>query len=589
VTTATALDRSPNGRLWIGTNRGVFSYHPERGIVRQFNEETGLPSLTIQPRALVTDATGSLWVGTARGLAHLDVSSLPSTPTPRPLFTSLNSNDQNVGDAASASPYVPARTALKIGFAAPTFVKSKVLYQYRFAGREEAWTYVEGGPPLVLSGLDGGTYALEIRAQQPGLSWSPVGRLRFTVGAPWYRQWWAYGVAGVFGVGLLVLLGMFLRNWRARQRAEQALYRSRAQYELVVENVDEAIFQTDADGQWTFLNPAWTDITGYAVEDSIGRSCFDFVLPDDRETLESTFHDLLDDGTEHAQCQVRLREASGPAHWVEFRAQRLNGHGASPGITGIIVDIQDQKEYEQRLIEAKEEAEEMNRLKTVFLANMSHELRTPLTSILGFARTLSQELPDSYEDLVAPIETSGRRLKRTFDSVLSLAELEHDAVELNLHPVDVPKETKETASLFRSETAQTDLTLEIDVPEHAIHAPLDRDAYERVLSNLVSNAIKFTPEGRVLVRVREQDDEVMIDVSDTGIGIDESFLPDIFDEFKQESDGRTRGYQGTGLGLTIVKRLVTRMNGTICVDSEKGQGSTFRIRFPKATVAQEEG
>jgi PAS domain S-box-containing protein len=392
---------------------------------------------------------------------------------------------------------------------------------------------------------------------------------------------------GLFLLGLLGLLGLLYRQRRAQHEAERALYRSRKQYESVVENVEEAIFQLDREGHWTFLNPAWTEITGYAVDHSLGRPYHEFIHPEDQSTLADTIDALLAGEQERGRCQVRFEEPEGHAHWVEVRAQLLREEdGEVVGLTGLLVDIHERKQYEAQLIEAKERAEaareraeEMNQLKTVFLANMGHELRTPLTSILGFARSLRDELPEPYPDLVRPILRSGQRLKRTFDSVLSLAQIEGDVLNLDREPVEVNELVGETLPFFRNRADQENLPLHFEESTEPVYAALDARAFDRVLSNLLSNALKFTEEGEVTVRVRRDNEQVVIQVEDTGIGISDSFQQEVFDEFKQESEGLTRSYEGSGLGLTIAKRLVEQMDGTIEVDSEKEVGTTVTLRF----------
>jgi len=391
-----------------------------------------------------------------------------------------------------------------------------------------------------------------------------------------------------FLLGILGLVTLLYRHRRAQLKAERALHRSRKQYESVIENVEEAIFQLDRTGRWTFLNPAWTDITGYAVDYSLGQPYDALVHPDDRDTLVDTIDLLLNGEQKRGRCQVRFEEPEGHVHWVEVRAQALREEeGTLAGITGLLVDIHERKRYEAQLIKARQQAEaarkrakEMSQLKTVFLANMGHELRTPLTSILGFERSLQDKLPESYRDLVQLILTSGERLKRTFDSVLSLAQIEGDAVQLEWNPESVGPLVDDILSFFRSQAEQEDVALQLDASEEPVYARLDSRAFDRVLSNLVSNALKFTEEGHVYVQAQQEEEHIVITVEDTGIGISEAFLPEAFDEFKQESGGRAQNYEGSGIGLTIAKRLMDRMGGEITIESEKDVGMTVTLRFP---------
>jgi PAS domain S-box-containing protein len=566
--------------VWIGTNRGLFAYDPETGSLRRFNRQTGLPSPTVLPRCLRLDDQGRLWVGTAEGLAHLNDVPLAPARTPKPVVTKLWADNQLFRARPESALRLPYNSTLEIRYAAPIFVQDGTVYRHRIRGEGASWSPISTGSPLVLHQLSGGDYTLELKAQQPGFGWSPPTRVHFSVQPPWYLRWWALLLGGLILLGLFGLLGLVYRHRRAQREAERALYRSRKQYESVVENVEEAIFQLDREGRWSFLNPAWTDITGYAVDHSLDRPYDAFVHPGDRDALADTIDPLLEGEQERGRCQVRFEEPEGHTHWVEVRAQLLREEdGTFTGITGLLVDVHERKQYEEKLIEARERAEEMNRLKSVFLANMGHELRTPLTSILGFGRSLKDELPEPYRDLMQPILTSGQRLKRTFDSVLSLAQIEGDAVQLEQEPEAVGSLVDETLSFFRSRAEQENIDLRLETPAEPVRAALDSRAFDRVLSNLLSNALKFTEEGAVVVRVRRTEGQVVVEVEDTGVGIGEEFLPEVFDEFKQESEGLTRSYEGSGLGLTIAKRLVEQMGGTIAIDSEKGVGTTVTLRF----------
>jgi PAS domain S-box-containing protein len=255
-----------------------------------------------------------------------------------------------------------------------------------------------------------------------------------------------------------------------------------------------------------------------------------------------------------------------------------------------------QKQYQDDLVEAKEEAEEMSRLKSAFLANMSHEIRTPLTAILGFSDVLAAEAEAPHDDIARLISRSGHRLMETLDSVLQLSRLEAGNMELAPEPVDVIEEVREVAALMQPRADDEEVRLITDLPSHPVEGRFDAMALFRVLSNLVSNAIKFTErDGTVTLTVRTSPEEppvasgpersrdggrVEIIVADTGIGMNPAMIPELFGAFRQESTGTRRSHEGSGLGLTIVRRLVDLMHGTIDVESTKGEGSTFSIHLP---------
>ena len=243
-------------------------------------------------------------------------------------------------------------------------------------------------------------------------------------------------------------------------------------------------------------------------------------------------------------------------------------------------ELERERELNQRLQEANESLVQANRLKDEFLANTSHELRTPLTAILGFTQILKDELPDTFLELLDPIESNGERLLHTLNSLLEVARLRAGTLELDRHPVNIANQAAEVLRLLAPLAQQGELTLDLERPSEPLFANLDRHCFEQILNNLIGNAIKFTEEGSVTVRVEQRGEQVCVHVSDTGIGIDASFIPLLFEEFKQESTGLARSHEGNGLGLAITARLVELMDGEIMVESEKGKGSVFTVSFP---------
>jgi signal transduction histidine kinase len=246
------------------------------------------------------------------------------------------------------------------------------------------------------------------------------------------------------------------------------------------------------------------------------------------------------------------------------------------------------------LTEAKEQAEEASRLKSAMLANMSHEVRTPLTSITGFAEVMAEEADGQAEHFASLIHENSQRLLETLSSVLRLSKLEAGKEGVRFEEMDLVEElhalSKEQSE--RADQAGVDLQLEVGCDRCSCY--LDPGAVQRILRNLVGNAIKFTDEGgeitvrleRVARALPETADDAAftharLEVEDTGAGMSEAFQEDMFKAFRQESQTPRSGHEGSGLGLSITKQLVDLMGGEIEVDSEKGVGTCFTIHLPR--------
>lgn len=242
---------------------------------------------------------------------------------------------------------------------------------------------------------------------------------------------------------------------------------------------------------------------------------------------------------------------------------------------------------------AKKEAEEASQLKSAMLASMSHEVRTPLTSITGFAEVLTEEAGGQAQQFANMIHENSKRLLETLSSVLRLSKLEAGKQSLKLEPLDLVEEAQAIQEEQSERANEAGVDLRLDLSCETCTCILDAGALQRILRNLVGNAIKFTEAGGTVTirvaRVTQPGADVPADVSfshvrleveDTGIGMSESFRENMFQAFQQESQDPRSSHQGSGLGLSITKKLVELLRGEIAVESEKGEGTRFIIRLP---------
>ena len=233
------------------------------------------------------------------------------------------------------------------------------------------------------------------------------------------------------------------------------------------------------------------------------------------------------------------------------------------------------------LQKAKDLAEEMNRLKTNFLSNMSHEIRTPINGILGISQVIEMETDnEEIRHYVQLQQQSGRRLLNTITSILELSRIEAERRQLTLNVIDVNKLVRDCMNSLESMAKNKGLQFTFYPYHELLQCLSDETMLYQVVNNVVGKAIKFNNKGKVQVFTERIKTKIHIRVSDTGIGISEEFLPRIFNSFEQESSGRSRHFEGSGLGLSISRKYIELLGGEILVQSVKDQGSQFEIVLP---------
>lgn len=360
---------------------------------------------------------------------------------------------------------------------------------------------------------------------------------------------------------------------------ETALEESEAKFRALAEHslVGIYLFQ---DGIFKYVNPQLSEILGRGIDELIGKSPLQVIHPDDHIGVGQKIQGLMTGRVTTDRHEFRVLTGEDDQIHVKVYGSRFMYCG-EPAIIGTVVDITEQKRYEEELIAAKNEAEQMNRLKSSFLANMSHEVRTPITAILGFTDMLAEEVSQAQQQFVEIIQNSGQRLLRTIDAVLYLAQLESGALTLQPDELDAVVVIEETVDRFQERAQQKGLSLTVETPPQEVPATMDQTILEVAVGNLIDNAIKFTEEGRVTVDLTADDQSVSIQVADTGIGIDSSVAADLFEAFRQESTGFARTYEGNGLGLTITGKFVKLAGGTIDIQTARDQGAQFTIRLPR--------
>lgn len=349
--------------------------------------------------------------------------------------------------------------------------------------------------------------------------------------------------------------------------------------------IDQAalITITDRDGYITHANEAFCRVSKYEERELIGQK---------HSVVNSGFHPQSFFQEMWATVrkgmlwrgEIRNKSKDGTFYWADVTIvpflYKDEGHDPYKYLF-IRFDITERKNAEKQLIIAKNKAEEANKLKSNFLANMSHEIRTPLNGILGIVQLIEMESEDkTMQHYSSLIRQSGNRLLNTINGILDLSRIEANRTEVSIELVDIRSVIKNLVQSLEVLANNQGIYLNIEFDLSKSHILIDPYLLEQVLNNLLGNAIKFTEHGGVTLRVNDDHNALTIEVLDTGIGIDERFLTEIFEPFKQESTGIERRFQGNGLGLAISKRIVELLEGEIKVQSKKNIGSCFTVTLP---------
>jgi PAS domain S-box-containing protein len=369
----------------------------------------------------------------------------------------------------------------------------------------------------------------------------------------------------------------FLTDITERKHAEEEVIK----ISQAIKQSPVTIVITDVKGNIEYVNPKFIETTGYRPEEVIGRN--PRILKSGEKLSEEykILWDTISSGKDWTG-EFHNKKKNGELYWENASISPVrNSEGKITHFLAVKEDVTEKKQKEIELVNAKEKAEESERLKSSFLANMSHELRTPMVGILGFAELMSDiaENPE-LKDFAENITKSGKRLLETLNLILDLSRIEAGRMEIKKSEVDIVQLSEEVFKNYVPEAEKKNLKIKFSFSEKRIICKVDERMLWESINNLINNAIKYTKTGEVKIDVNSNNNKAFIKVKDTGIGIPKNSLDTIFEEFRQVSEGYSRGFEGTGLGLTITKNFIVKNGGKISVESEIGIGSVFTIELP---------
>ncbi|MBP7542461.1 MAG: response regulator [Ignavibacteriaceae bacterium] len=357
----------------------------------------------------------------------------------------------------------------------------------------------------------------------------------------------------------------------------------------VWESSIDAMRLCNSQGIMIYVNHSFCELFEKSESELIGESFASLQQSDEEsyKTIVNNFHLTMTKREPRYRFEGEFTLWNGKKKWVEVSNSFIE---VEEGLLllSIFREITDRKKTEVDLIAAKEKAEEANQIKSAFLTNMSHELRTPLIGIMGFTEILQEKLTDlEDQEMLSKIMKSSLRLLNTFESIFDLSMLESNRIEHQFKLISLNKSIKKVFDEFQPKAAEKELSFRLYLPAADVQGLFDETILYKTIRNLVDNAIKYTSKGTVSVKLDVQrsshEDFALISVSDTGIGIPSASVSFVFDSFRQVSEGFSRGFEGSGLGLTLTKKFVQFLGGSIAVESQEAVGSTFYVTLPIKT------
>jgi len=375
----------------------------------------------------------------------------------------------------------------------------------------------------------------------------------------------------------------------SQREASEAIRRSQERYEALVNSIEGVVWEADAETfQFRFVSKQAERIFGYPIHLWLNDPHFwkDHIFPDDLEQVMTLWTKGVAEG-KGFDLTYRMITAAGPTTWVRNIASVSMEAGQPACLRGIIVDISERARMEEVLRQKTQEAEEASRAKSEFLSVASHEIRTPLNAIVGYASLLKEGktmAPGKQKEISERVYQNAKELVDLINRLLDLNKIEAGRMDLHglANETSLSEMLQQVMNDLRLLWEQKKLTVTFEDDPTVPLIRSDAGKLRQIFTNLIANAVKFTEQGSISVRMIHEAAEknVSVEIKDTGVGIPESDLAQIFEPFYQHEKPRPAGYSGSGLGLSIVKRFVEYLRGSIRVTSTPGAGSTFVVTLP---------
>ncbi len=389
---------------------------------------------------------------------------------------------------------------------------------------------------------------------------------------------------------ITVILLLFI-NKNAISKTYKQLYEKelennalKQKYDYLMQSANDIILIYNLQGVILAANESAVLEYGYSQEELIGMNIEDLHSFETKADFKKNIQKIKEFGRLRSETKHVRKDGT---YLIIEASSRLINISDETLILGIIRNITEQRQAQEDLMVAKRRAEESDHLKTFFINNLSHEIRTPLNAIIGFSKLLDDKEISVEERIkfIKIIDKSSKELLNNFSNIIDIAQLETEQIKINLSKVDIATIMSKVETFLKEELSlfeKSNIKININLASQNTKALLDVDEERliQILEHLISNAVKFTKEGNIIINCNVKESDILFSIRDTGIGISPEQQCYIFDRFRKANESYNTGERGTGLGLSISKGLIRLMGGDIWVESTLGIGSTFYLKFP---------
>lgn len=583
-----------NENFWIGSNSGVYRWDGRQKL-DIFNIYNGLAGWETNRAAGIADSKGRVWIGTDRGLTCFEPgydNVVPSVPEVELLYAEDSKgiqfplNQKNTIKNSS--------NTLLFRFRGISFVNEALIeYEYRLLGFDRNWQHISQSQlnNIKYIGLKPGEYLLEVRARNFGGKWSEISRSEpITIKAPYYFTWWfillAIILLSAMVLAIIRLRVQHLHNFSLkneiieRKEIERALTESKQKYRDLVELLPETIYEADFSGKIIYLNDAGLKLFGYTNKDLKTEILLDqLVAPESFDNMHQHIEIIYGFVKANRTLMTGITK-KGKTFPMSIHTVPVTVNNKCTGTRGVIIDMTEQKRFEEQLHKNAEDLQALNTSKDKFFSIIAHDLRSPFTSFLGFTEILDEEfdtLPEAeLKSIVSLMRGSALNLYQLLENLLEWSLLHREITQFEPRVTQLLPLVESCEEVIIHSARKKEITLKTEIPGDLM-VVADTHMLMTIIRNLLTNAVKFTHKGgHVSVAAYTSGEQIVtVAVNDTGIGISADLIGKIF---RIDSNNKTKGTEGevsTGLGLILCKEFVEKHGGEIWVESEEGKGSTF--------------